>query len=112
MTTHVIEVNDGTFEAEVLRARTPVLVDFGARWCGPCKMQLPVLEGLAAEQSGQLKVVKVDIDDSPQVARRYSIRSAPTLMVFRGGERTAHHVGLTSRARLLAMVAQEGAEAR
>ncbi|RYE94491.1 MAG: thioredoxin [Myxococcales bacterium] len=114
MTTHVIEVNDATFEAEVLRSPTPVLVDFGARWCGPCKLLLPVLEGLATEQSGQLKVVKVDIDDSPRVARRYAIRSAPTLMVFRGGERTAQHVGVTNRTRLLALVAQgsPGAEAR
>ncbi len=106
MTTHVIDVNDGTFEAEVLRSEQPVLVDFGARWCGPCKMLVPVLRGLAAEQAGKLKVVTIDIDDSPQVARRYQIRSAPTVMVFRGGERVAQHVGLTSRERLLAMVQQ------
>ena len=100
----VIEVNDGSFEAEVLRADGPVLVDFGARWCGPCKMLVPILEGLATDQAGRLKVVKIDIDDSPQVARRYNIRSAPTLMVFRAGERTAQHVGLTSREKLLALV--------
>ena len=100
----VLEVDDATFDREVLRADGPVLVDFGAAWCGPCRRLEPIVEQVAKERAGTLKVVKVDIDASPEVARRYGVRAAPTLCVFRGGERTAQHVGLTNKEKVLALL--------
>lgn len=102
MTTHanVIEVDDTTFDQEVLAAEMPVLVDFGATWCPPCRALVPVIERLAAENVGRLKVVTVDTDVSPRTAQRYGIQSVPTVLVFRAGERTAGHVGLASKEKL------------
>lgn len=102
---NVAVVNDINFESEVLRADQPVLVDFGATWCGPCKALAPIVSKLADEHVGRYKIVSVDIDDAPTVATRYGIRSAPTVIVFRGGEVAARHVGLTSRERLLELLA-------
>jgi thioredoxin 1 len=103
-TKHVIEVNDDNFEREVLQSSEPVLVDFTAKWCGPCKALAPIVEKLAEEVAGRYKVVKLDTDDSPRTAQRYGIRGMPTLMVFRGGERRAQHMGLTHRAKLLELL--------
>ena len=100
----VLEVDDATFDREVLRADGPVLVDFGAAWCGPCRRLEPIVEQVAQERAGALKVVKVDIDASPEVARRYGVRAAPTLIVFRAGERTSQHVGLTNKEKVLALL--------
>ena len=99
-----IEVDDTTFAREVLEADTPVLVEFGATWCAPCRALAPVVERIAEERRGQCKVVTVDIDDAPRVAKTYGIRSAPTLMVFSGGEKRAVHLGLTSRETIVAML--------
>ncbi len=101
---HVVEVNDETFDREVLQSTEPVLVDFTAKWCGPCKALTPIVEKLAEEVAGRYKVVKLDTDDSPRTAQRYGIRGMPTLMVFRGGERRAQHMGLTHRGKLLELL--------
>lgn len=101
---NVIKLNDGNFDAEVLRSDQPVLVDFGATWCGPCKALAPIVAAIADENVGKLKVAAVDIDDSPGVAQRYGIRSAPTVLLFRGGEKKAQHVGLTSKEKLLKLL--------
>lgn len=101
---NVFEVNDGNFEAEVLKADRPVLVDFGATWCGPCKALAPIVDKIADESVGKLKVAKIDIDESPGVAKRYGVRSAPTVLLFRGGEKTAQHVGLTNKETLLRLL--------
>lgn len=101
---NVIPANDATFEAEVLRSKVPVLVEFGARWCGPCRALEPIVERIADEQVGRLKVVAVDVDDAPDTAARYGIRGAPTVMVFVGGERRAQSLGLVPRDRLLKLL--------
>ncbi len=81
-----IEINDDNFEAEVLQSGTPVLLDFGAEWCGPCKAIAPIVDEVAKEYAGRLKVGKIDVDVSNQVAAKYGIRSIPTLLLFNGGE--------------------------
>lgn len=84
--TKSIEVSEATFEAEVLKSPVPVMVDFWAVWCGPCRQISPIIEDLANVYSGQVKVAKVDIDANPGLAMKYSIRSIPTILFFRGGQ--------------------------
>ena len=91
-------VTDSDFEQEVLEADTPVLVDFWAEWCAPCKMVAPVLEDLAAEYDGKIKFTKVDVDTNPQTALKYGIRSIPTLLVFKGGSPVDQVVGAVQKA--------------
>ena len=81
-----VEVTDATFEQEVLKSDLPVLVDFWAVWCAPCRMVAPIVEQLADEKEGSLKVTKMDVDNNPDTAMKYGIRSIPTLLVFKGGE--------------------------
>jgi thioredoxin 1 len=90
---NIIELTDDNFEAEVLKAGVPVLVDFTATWCGPCKALAPVVEKVADEFAGKFKVGKLDIDDAPEVAKKYRVLSVPTIMVFKGGAKVNHHVG-------------------
>lgn len=85
---NVQEVTDANFESEVLKAETPVLVDFWAPWCGPCRMVAPIVEELSQEYAGKVKFVKLNTDDNVQTASRYGIRSIPTLLVFNGGGKT------------------------
>lgn len=86
-------VTDKTFEQEVLKAEMPVLIDFWAEWCGPCKMVAPVVEELAGDYDGRIKVVKLDVDQSPTVASRYGIRSIPTLLFFKNGQPVNQVIG-------------------
>ena len=101
---NVVVVDDASFEAEVLKADKPVLVDFGATWCGPCKALAPVVDKLADETVGKYKIVSVDIDDAPGVAQKYGIRGVPAILVFKNGEKTAQHVGVTTKDKLLALI--------
>ena len=96
--------NEGNFETEVLKSDVPVLVDFTATWCGPCKALAPIIDKVADEFQGKVKVGKVDIDDAPAIATKYGIRSVPTVLVFKNGEKTSQNVGLTTRDKLVGLL--------
>ncbi len=87
------DVSDSTFEQEVLKSSEPVLVDFFAEWCGPCKAMAPALEQVAQEMQGKVKVVKLDVDQNPKVTGEYGIRAMPTLLLFKNGQVAAQHTG-------------------
>ena len=97
---NISEVNDSTFQAEVLESAEPVLVDFWAPWCGPCRAIAPMIEELATENAGAAKIVKVNVDDSPNVAQQYQIHSIPTLMVFKGGAMVEMVMGVQPKQRI------------
>jgi thioredoxin 1 len=97
-------VSDQTFAAEVLQSSRPVLVDYWAQWCGPCKMIGPIVEESAAEYADQLTIAKLNIDESPQTPTRYNVRSIPTLMLFKDGQPVATHIGSLSKGQLQAFI--------
>jgi thioredoxin 1 len=101
---NLVHFTDQNWDQEVVKATVPVLVDFTAAWCGPCKMLAPIIEKLSDELAGKVKVGKLDIDDSPDVATKYAIRSVPTVMVFVGGEMKSRQIGLTNRETLLKLL--------
>jgi len=101
---NAVAVTEQNFEDEVLKAQVPVLVDFWAAWCGPCRAVAPIVEELAYEQAGKLKVVKVDVDDSPDVSGRYGVLSIPTLMLFKGGQMVERLVGAYPKAAILSKI--------
>lgn len=101
-----IQVTDATFEQEVLNADVPVLLDFWAPWCGPCRMIAPILDELADEFAGKAKVVKVNVDDNPETAAKFGIRSIPTLLVFKNGEVVATQVGGVPKSQLASLIEQ------
>ncbi len=104
MSNGIVNVNDDTFEEEVLKSPTPVLVDYWAEWCGPCKMIAPVLEEVAKEYAGRLKVAKLNIDENPATPPKYGIRGIPTLMLFKNGQVEATKVGAMSKSQLTAFI--------
>jgi thioredoxin 1 len=100
----IVHVTDDSFEDEVLKSPEPVLVDYWADWCGPCKMIAPVLDEIAGEYAGRIKVAKPNIDENPNTPPRYGIRGIPTLMLFRQGEVEATKVGAVSKSQLTAFI--------
>lgn len=95
---HPFEITDDTFEQEVLKSDTPVLVDFWAEWCGPCKMIAPIVEELADEYDGKVKFAKIDVDANPRMPMSYGVRGIPTLLIFSGGEPVKQVVGAVPKA--------------
>ncbi|MDX2226341.1 MAG: thioredoxin [Verrucomicrobiae bacterium] len=94
---NVVIVSEASFEQEVLKASTPVLVDFYAEWCGPCKMLAPLLDQIADEKKGVVKITKIDIDQAQEIAAQYSIRAVPTMLIFKNGQLRDQIVGMTSK---------------
>ncbi|PNK60681.1 thioredoxin [Psychrobacter sp. FDAARGOS_221] len=100
----IINTSDANFEQDVAKSELPVLLDFWAAWCGPCKAIAPILEEIAEEYKGKVQVVKIDVDDNPETASRFGIRSIPTLMVFKNGEKVDTAMGLQPKADLAALL--------
>ena len=103
-----VKVTDETFEQDVLKAAKPVLVDFWADWCGPCKQIAPALEQIADELGGQVTIAKVNIEDSPTTPSRYGVRGIPTLMLFKGGQMASMKVGAMPKAKILEWLNEAG----
>ena len=104
MSDRIVHVTDGSFEEDVLRAEDPVLVDYWAEWCGPCKAIAPILGEIAEEYAGRLKIAKLNIDDNPSTPPKYGIRGIPTLMLFKDGNVEATKVGALSKSQLSAFL--------
>jgi thioredoxin 1 len=94
------KVSDATFESEVLKATEPVVVDFWAEWCGPCRMIAPALEEIAGTLNGKVKIVKLNVDENPQTASKYGIQSIPTLMLFKNGQMASRQIGAAPKQKL------------
>jgi thioredoxin 1 len=110
MSESVREVSDGTFEKEVLQSEVPVLVDFWAAWCAPCRMIAPVVEAVADEHQGNAVVVKLNVDENPSTSQRYGIKGIPTLILFRGGKEEERVVGATSKEALSRLLGKHVAQ--
>ena len=104
MSEHITHLSDAAFEQEVLQSALPVLVDYWAEWCGPCKMIAPILDDISKEYVGRLKVTKLNIDDNQQTPPKYGIRGIPTLMLFKNGNVEATKVGALSKSQLTAFI--------
>ncbi len=104
MSENVKEVNDNSFEQDVLQSEQPVLVDFWAAWCGPCRMIAPTVEAIAEKYAGTARVVKVDVDENPSISQRYGIKGIPTLILFKNGKEEERVVGATSKEALARMI--------
>ncbi|MGB0955389.1 MAG: thioredoxin TrxA [Panacagrimonas sp.] len=104
MSENVSAVSDASFEEDVLKSDVPVLVDFWAEWCGPCRMVAPILEQIADENVGKLKVVKLNVDENPQTPPKFGIRGIPTMILFKNGEAAATQVGAMAKQQLAAFV--------
>ena len=96
----VSKVSDATFDSEVLKATEPVVVDFWAEWCGPCRMIAPALEEIAGTLNGKVKIVKLNVDENPQTAAKYGIQSIPTLMIFKNGQMASRQIGAAPKQKL------------
>ena len=104
MSDHIHYVTDDTFAAEVLQSPHPVLLDFWAEWCGPCKMIAPILDDIATQYAGRLKIAKINIDDNPATPANFAVRGIPTLMLFKNGSVDATKVGALSKSQLTAFI--------
>ncbi len=104
MSTHITYLSDDTFEQEVLQSQLPVLVDYWAEWCGPCKMIAPILDDISKEYEGRIKVAKLNIDENQNTPPKYGIRGIPTLMLFKNGNVEATKVGALSKSQLTAFI--------
>lgn len=104
MSKNILNVTDDSFEHDVVNADTPVLVDFWAEWCGPCKMIAPVLDEIASEYAGRLKVAKINIDENQTTPQKFGVRGIPTLMLFKNGELESTKVGAVSKSQLSAFL--------
>jgi thioredoxin 1 len=104
MSEHVHSVTDGDFEAEVMNSPLPVLVDYWAKWCAPCRALAPVLDDISADYDGRLKIVKINIDENQQTPANYGVRSIPTLMLFKDGDLMATNVGALSKTQLTSFI--------
>jgi thioredoxin 1 len=104
MSDNIINVTDSTFEQEVLSSEIPVLLDYWAEWCGPCKMIAPILNDIADEYSGKIKVAKLNIDENPGIPAKFGVRGIPTLMIFKSGSIEATKVGAMSKSQLSAFI--------
>jgi len=104
MSDNIVHVSDASFEADVLQSDMPALVDFWAEWCGPCKMIAPILDEIADEYSGKIKVCKVNVDSNPETAAKFNVRGIPTLLVFKNGAVEATKVGALSKGQLTEFV--------
>jgi thioredoxin 1 len=100
----MLHVSDDTFEKEVLQSSQPVLVDFYADWCGPCRAIAPIVEEIARELSDRLKVVKLDVDQNPETAMQYGVQSIPTLIIFKNGKEVERLIGYMSKAKLMSKI--------
>mgnify|MGYP001626728824 FL=1 len=104
MSDAIVHTTDTSFESDVLQSDVPALVDFWAAWCGPCKMIAPLLDELAGEYAGRIKICKVDVDSNPETAAKFNVRGIPTLLVFKNGSVEATKVGALSKAQLVEFV--------
>jgi thioredoxin 1 len=101
---HPVAISDNSFQSEVIDSDTPVLVDFWAEWCGPCKMIAPLLETIASEYDGSLKIAKLDVDNNPQTSMKFQVMSIPTLLLFKNGQVVEKLVGFMPKERLLSKI--------
>jgi len=104
MSNEIIHLSDDTFKKEVLESSVPVLVDYWAEWCGPCKMIAPILDSLISEYDGKIKIAKLNIDENPNTPTKYGIRGIPTLMIFKDGNVESTKVGALSKSQLIAFI--------
>jgi thioredoxin 1 len=107
-----VKVTDESFQRDVLESTTPVLVDFWAEWCGPCKQIAPALDQISEELAGQVVIAKVNIEDSPTTPSRYGVRGIPTMMLFRGGQMASMKVGAMPKQKILEWLAETGVQAQ